>query len=211
MGGGLLQLVAMGAQDAYLSGNPQITFWKGMFKRHTNFAMEPFRINFTGQPNWGTKQSATINRNADLLYSTYLEVQLPSYNSDSRKDACYNNDQFHLGYNLLKYAELEIGGQLIDRQYGEWMFLWDTLCGSTEKSLNGQQMVGVGGRTSVLGSANPAGTNSFTSGTTTVYIDANGATNGTPTASVGQVFIPGENAGCKVYISRSLITKRLYK
>jgi len=198
MGGGLLQLVAMGAQDAYLSGNPQITFWKGMFKRHTNFAMEPFRINFTGQPNWGTKQSATINRNADLLYSTYLEVQLPSYNSDSRKDACYNNDQFHLGYNLLKYAELEIGGQLIDRQYGEWMFLWDTLCGSTEKSLNGQQMVGVGGRTSVLGSTNPVGTNSFSSGTTGMYIDANGATNGTPTASVGQVFIPGENAGCKV-------------
>ena len=67
MGGGLLQLVAHGAQDAYLSGNPQITFWKGLFKRHTNFAMEAFRINFTGQPSWGTKQSATINRNADLL------------------------------------------------------------------------------------------------------------------------------------------------
>ena len=113
MGGGLLQLVAMGAQDAYLSGNPQITFWKGMFKRHTNFAMEPFRINFTGQPSWGTKQSATINRNADLLYSTYLEVHLPHYDSTRKKDACYNNDQFHLGYNLLKYAELEIGGQLI--------------------------------------------------------------------------------------------------
>jgi hypothetical protein len=198
MGGGLLQLVAMGAQDAYLSGNPQITFWKGMFKRHTNFAMEPFRINFTGQPNWGTKQSATINRNADLLYSTYLEVQLPSYNSSSRKDACYNNDQFHLGYNLLKYAELEIGGQLIDRQYGEWMFLWDTLCGSTEKSLNGQQMVGVGGRKSVLAAAgaSPIGTNSVTSGTAGNLIDVNGQTGAT--ASMGQVFIPAENAGCKV-------------
>jgi len=197
MGGGLLQLVAMGAQDAYLSGNPQITFWKGLFKRHTNFAMEPFRINFTGQPNWGTKQSATINRNADLLYSTYLEVQLPHYDSTRRKDAVYNNDQFHLGYNLIKYAELEIGGQLIDRQYGEWLFLWDTLCGSTEKSILGQQMVGAGGRKSVLGSTTPVGTVSGTSGTTTTYIDVNGQTGGgTPTASVGQVFIPDAQPGC---------------
>ena len=84
MGGGLLQLVACGAQDAYLSGNPQITFWKGLFKRHTNFAMEPFRINFSGQPNWGTKQSAIIGRHADLLYSTYLEVVLPAYDNTKR-------------------------------------------------------------------------------------------------------------------------------
>lgn len=198
MGGGLLQLVAMGAQDAYLSGNPQITFWKGLFKRHTNFAMEPFRINFTGQPSWGTKQSATINRNADLLYSTYLEVQLPSYDSTTRKNACYNNDQFHLGYNLIKYAELEIGGQLIDRQYGEWMFLWDTLCGSTEKSLNGQQMVGAGGRPSVTAvstlGTQPVGTNTVTSGTSGALIDVNGQTSAT--ASVGQVFIPAVTAGC---------------
>jgi len=196
MGGGLLQLVAMGAQDAYLSGNPQITFWKGLFKRHTNFAMEPFRINFTGQPSWGTKQSATINRNADLLYSTYLEVQLPNYDSTTRKNAVYNNDQFHLGYNLIKYAELEIGGQLIDRQYGEWMFLWDTLCGSTEKSLNGQQLVGAGGRPSVTATAGtqPVGTNSVTSGTSAFLIDVNGQTSAT--ASLGQVFIPAVPAGC---------------
>jgi len=77
MGGGLLQLVAYGAQDAYISGNPQITFWKGLFKRHTNFAMEPFRINFSGQVQWGTKQTALVGRHADLLYSTYVEVTLP--------------------------------------------------------------------------------------------------------------------------------------
>ena len=205
MGGGLLQLVAMGAQDAYLSGNPQITFWKGLFKRHTNFAMEAFRINFTGQPNWGTKQSCVINRNADLLYSTYLEVQLPHYDSTNKKDACYNNDQFHLGYNLLKYAELEIGGQLIDRQYGEWMFLWDTLVGSTEKSLNGQQMVGAGGRPSVLGSTSPVGTASATSNAVTgTGIDVNGQalSSFVATASVGQVFLPSVPAGCSNATSR---------
>lgn len=160
MGGGLIQLIAVGAQDAYLSGNPQITFWKGLFKRHTNFAMEPFRINFTGQPSWGTKQSATINRNADLLYSTYLEVHLPSYLATDpvRRAAVYNNDQFRLGYNLVKYAELEIGGQLIDRQYGEWLFLWDTLCNPTEQSLMLHQMVGGGGRSNVSPTTAPSGT-----------------------------------------------------
>jgi len=80
MGGGLLQLVAYGAQDAYISGNPQITFWKGLYKRHTNFAMESFRVNFNGEPNWGTKQSAIINRYADLLYSTYIQLELPTNN-----------------------------------------------------------------------------------------------------------------------------------
>lgn len=220
MGGGLLQLVAMGAQDAYLSGNPQITFWKGMFKRHTNFAMEPFRINFTGQPSWGTKQSATINRNADLLYSTYLEVHLPAYNATNRKNAVYNNDQFSLGYNLLKYVELEIGGQLIDRQYGEWLFLWDTLCSSTEHNVMLHKLNGAAGRPQVTGTyldGQSTGNNlsnitsplSTAGNDTTRAVDAvtlgtqNGASanlgyhvSGQGTASAGQVFVPGIPAGC---------------
>ena len=219
MGGGLLQLVAQGAQDAYLSGNPQITFWKGLFKRHTNFAMEPFRINFTGQPNWGTKQSATINRNADLLYSTYLEVQLPSYNVSTRKTAVYNNDQFALGYNLLKYVELEIGGQLIDRQYGEWLFLWDTLCGTTEQSvmlhtLNGAagrpQVTSVyvgGGQTNVsniLAPTTTPGTNEQRDSVDAVTLGTQSGSSanlgyqvsGQGTASAGNVFVPGIPAGC---------------
>jgi Major capsid protein N-terminus/Large eukaryotic DNA virus major capsid protein len=198
MGGGLLQLVALGAQDAYLSGNPQITFWKGLFKRHTNFAMEPFRINFSGQPNWGTKQSAIVNRNADLLYSTYLEVHLPHYDPNIRKNACYNNDQFALGYNLLKYVELEIGGQLIDRQYGEWLFLWDTLTGTTENSILGQSLIGAGGQTTYAASSSgsqgsgtvPVGTNGNID-----VVDAAGYGSGA-TASSGQVFLPYVPAGC---------------
>ena len=136
MGGGLLQLVAYGAQDAYLSGNPQITFFKGLYKRHTNFAMEPFRINFTGQAAWGTKQSALVGRHADLMYSTYLEVVLAA--------GYYNNDQGRLGYNLLKYAELEIGGQVIDRLYSEFMFLWDSLSSDGRTSDKLWTMVGGG-------------------------------------------------------------------
>ena len=126
MGGGLLQLVAYGAQDAYISGNPQITFWKGLFKRHTNFAMEPFRINFSGQVQWGTKQTALVGRHADLLYSTYVEVVLPKKTADG-VDYYWNNDQSALGYNLIKYVELDVGGQIIDRLYSEFMYLWGKL------------------------------------------------------------------------------------
>jgi Large eukaryotic DNA virus major capsid protein/Major capsid protein N-terminus len=134
MPGGLLQLVAYGAQDAYLSGNPQITFWKGLYKRHTNFAMEPFRVNLTGQANWGVKHSAILGRHADLLYSTYIEVVLD--------DGYYNNDQGRLGYNLIKYVELDIGGQIIDRIYGEWLYLWDALTSDFNTSVKLWRMVG---------------------------------------------------------------------
>ena len=144
MGGGLLQLVAHGAQDAYLSGNPQITFWKGLFKRHTNFAMEPFRINLTGMPMWGQKQSATLGRHADLVYSTYLLVSLPYYNTGGSTAQTWNNEQGRLGYNLLDYVELEVGGQLIDRLYSEWLYLWDTLTSDYNTSYKLNQMVGGG-------------------------------------------------------------------
>ena len=145
MGGGLLQLVAHGAQDAYLTGNPQITFWKGLFKRHTNFAMEPFRINLTGMPMWGQKQSATLGRHADLVYSTYLDVTLPSKDSTSAATTInWNNEQGRLGYNLLDNIELEIGGQLIDRLYSEWLYLWDTLTSDYNTSYKLNQMVGGG-------------------------------------------------------------------
>lgn len=142
MGGGLLQLVAYGAQDAYLSGNPQITFWKGLFKRHTNFAMEPFRINLTGQANWGVKHSATLPRHADLLYSTYLEVVLPATASGYRWLSGPVGDR--LGYAMIKYVELEIGGQQIDRLYGEWLYLWDILTFDANQSGKAAYMVGKG-------------------------------------------------------------------
>ncbi len=77
MGGGLLQLVAYGAQGAYSTGNPHITCWKVLYKRHTNFAMEAMRVNFTGAPAYGQRIVAVVNRNADLVWKTYVEVTLP--------------------------------------------------------------------------------------------------------------------------------------
>jgi hypothetical protein len=174
MGGGLLQLVAHGAQDAYLSANPQITFWKGLFKRHTNFAMEPFRVRLTGMPAWGNKQSVTLSRHADLLYSTYLDVVLPAKQSISGTDKFidWNNEQGRLGYNLLDYVELEIGGQAIDRLYSEYLYLWDTLSSDATTSYKLYQMVGGGGdsrRTDAGPMAVSTGNDSASAGTGKFY------------------------------------------
>jgi hypothetical protein len=102
--------------------------------------MEPFRINLTGQAAWGAKHSAIIGRHADLLYSTYLEVVMPV--------GTFNNDQGRLGYNLIRNVELDIGGQLIDRLYGEWLYLWDALSSDLTTSKKLWNMVGAGPTTS---------------------------------------------------------------
>jgi hypothetical protein len=146
MGGGLLQLVAYGAQDAYITGNPHITFWKVLYKRHTNFAMEAFRVNFTGAPQYGQRVVAVINRNADLMYKTYLEVVLPDTQT-SATGASYNvlwtnGGQRRLGYVLLKKIEVEIGGQIIDTHYGEWLYLWENLTSTVDNSTKLDSMTG---------------------------------------------------------------------
>jgi len=145
MGGGLLQLVAYGAQDAYISGNPHITFWKVLYKRHTNFAMEAFRVNFTGKPSWGQRLVAVVNRNADLMYKTYLEVVLPDTSANavpSGAVAWTGDANRRLGYALLKKIEVEIGGQIIDTHYGEWLFLWENLTSCYDNSVKLDSMVG---------------------------------------------------------------------
>jgi hypothetical protein len=146
MGGGLLQLVAYGAQDAYITGNPHITFWKVLYKRHTNFAMEAFRVNFTGAPQYGQRVVAVINRNADLMYKTYLEVVLPD-TTTTATGAAYNvlwtnGGQRRLGYLLLKKIEVEIGGQIIDTHYGEWLYLWENLTSTVDNSTKLDSMTG---------------------------------------------------------------------
>ena len=143
MGGGLLQLVAYGAQDAYITGNPHITFWKVLYKRHTNFAMEAFRVNFTGAPTYGQRIVAIVNRNADLVWKTYVEVTLPNTSAVGAALTGWTaGAQRRLGYLLLKQIEIEIGGQIIDRHYGEWLYLWETLTADFDTSLKLDNMVG---------------------------------------------------------------------
>jgi hypothetical protein len=138
MGGGLMQLVSYGAQDIYISGNPQITFWKILYKRHTNFAMEAIEVTFNGQADFGKRVTAVINRNADLMYRTYLTVVLPQVQLGGTSGAATSGGTAmgafrwvnYIGHRLIKQVELEIGGQRIDRQYGDWMQIWTQL--STE-------------------------------------------------------------------------------
>jgi hypothetical protein len=137
MGGGLMQLVSYGAQDIYISGNPQITFWKILYKRHTNFAMESIEVTFNGQADFNKRVTAVINRNADLMYKTYVQVVLPQVELKASGGATRGSDALtafrwvnYIGHRLIKQVEVEIGGQRIDRQYGDWMQIWTQL--STE-------------------------------------------------------------------------------
>jgi hypothetical protein len=131
---GLMQLVSYGAQDIYISGNPQITFWKILYKRHTNFAMESIEVTFNGQADFNKRVTAVINRNADLMYKSYLQVVLPQIDLQNDTTVSEKIDSFrwlsYIGHCLVKQVEVEIGGQRIDRQYGDWMQIWTQL--STE-------------------------------------------------------------------------------
>ena len=145
MGGGLMQLVAYGAQDVYLTGNPQITFWKVTYRRHTNFAMESIEQTFNGQADFGRRVTCTISRNGDLAYRTYLQVTLPEINqqmANTNQSAVYARWLDFPGEQLVSQVEIEIGGQRIDRQYGDWMHIWNQLTLSAEQERGYHQMIG---------------------------------------------------------------------
>ena len=144
MGGGLMQLVAYGAQDVYLTGNPQITFWKVTYRRHTNFAMESIEQTFNGQADFGRRVQCTISRNGDLAYRTYLQVTLPEIN---QSDNAANESVFARwldcpGEQMISMVEVEIGGQRIDRQYGDWMHIWNQLTLTSEQEAGYHKMIG---------------------------------------------------------------------
>ena len=145
MGGGLMQLVAYGAQDVYLTGNPQITFWKVSYRRYTNFAMESIEQTFNGQADFGRRVTCTISRNGDLAYRTYLQVTLPEINqqmANPNSDGVYARWLDFPGEQLIAQVEVEIGGQRIDRQYGDWMHIWNQLTVTSEQQRGYYQMVG---------------------------------------------------------------------
>lgn len=144
MGGGLMQLVAYGAQDAFLTGNPEITFFKVVYRRHTNFAMESIRQNFNGSSTWGSRATATISRNGDLISRCYIEAKLPYSTEDNTSTPGKKILNFcnSIGHKLIKDVELEIGGQLIDKHYSEWLEIWSELTLPAEKDSGYEQMVG---------------------------------------------------------------------
>ena len=168
MGGGLMQLVAYGAQDIYLTGNPQIPFFKVVYRRHTNFAMENIQQTFSGNAGFGSRTTATISRNGDLINSAYLYVSLPPLGNEvwyfinkdlgatlgpggenpftspsphvpEEYELCWTN---YIGLALINYVSVEIGGQEIDKHFGLWMYIWQELTMTSEKAEGYKRMVG---------------------------------------------------------------------
>ena len=129
MGGGLMQLVAYGAQDIYLTGNPQITFFKVVYRRHTNFAVEAIEQTINGTISKDAKVSVTVARNGDLLSRTYVVL--------TGLSGTQSND----GFDAIDYVEVEVGGQVIDKHYGQWMKIWCDLTHDTDKKMMLNEMV----------------------------------------------------------------------
>ena len=146
MAGAIIQLVAYGVQDLYLTGDPQITFFKIIYRRHTNFSVESVLQNFSSPANFGETVTCTISRVGDLVGEILLYVNIPAIpkfidpitcEEDPIKKFAWVN---FLGYALIQEITIEIGGKLIDRQYGEWLYIWEQVSGRQDKGID--KMVG---------------------------------------------------------------------
>jgi hypothetical protein len=140
MGGGLMQLVAYGAQDVYLTGSPQITFFKLVYRRHTNFAVESIEQVFNGTPGFGKKASATISRNGDLITQVFLQITVPHITSSTPAEKFQLVNSF--AHALIESCEIEIGGQRIDKHYSAYYEVCDELMCPEEKRIGYGKMVG---------------------------------------------------------------------
>ena len=152
MTGGFLQLVSKGAQDFYLTGNPQISFFKTVYRRYTNFSMDYYRINPENNIGLSENDITTykfkIDRNGDLISNMYLVFTLPNVYSD-------NNTEFrwieNIGSNIVDRISVYLGGSLIDQHYGDWFDIWSELTLTDTKKNLYNEMIG-----NVLEMNNPA-------------------------------------------------------
>ena len=131
--GAFLQLAASGSQDLYITGNPQITHFKSVIKRHTNFAIETIENYFDGKQEPGQKLHCKLQRIGDLVNKIYLQVDLPVLNKLQGNDNIYKSWINGIGYILIDYIEIQIGERIIDKQYGQWMNIWSELITDVSK------------------------------------------------------------------------------
>ena len=141
MTGSILQLVAYGIEDIFLTNDPQITYFKVVYKRHTNFSREEIRQNFIQRPDFDTQISATISKNGDLMEKTYLVINLPAipeFNDNISKVAWVR----YPGYSLINTISIEINGRQICKHYGEWMMLWNEMFNINSQEASFKKMIG---------------------------------------------------------------------
>lgn len=137
--GSLLQLVAQGKQDVFLTGNPQMTWFKAVYRRHTNFAIESQRMPFDNQADFGRRVSCLVPRKGDLLGPLFLRVQLPGLTLPNSTPASYVNA---IGHALIQEISLEIGEQEIDKQTGEWMEIYSNFTTRSDQKFGFYSMIG---------------------------------------------------------------------
>lgn len=133
MGLGLLILVSVGKENLYLSAQPEITFFKIAYRRHTNYSIEPTPQYFKTTPDFGRRCTVNISKNTDLMGLTYLYVELPNIQLENFTNLT-NNKKFawneKIGLALINFIEFEIGGTIIDRHYGDWLNIWHEMTNS---------------------------------------------------------------------------------
>ena len=152
MAGGLMQLVAYGAQDVYLTGNPKVTFFQAVYKRHTNFAMETIQQTINGSPGNSSRLSVVVARNGDLLGDMFISLQP---NATLKATANLTSlDTNWIAERAVTSVELSIGGQRIDKHFQTWWRLYSELFrDETERIQYNKMTTSVSGAAS-LGSDN---------------------------------------------------------
>jgi len=133
-----MQLVAYGAQDVYLSGNPQITFFKIVYRRHTNFSVEPCQQTWNGAADFGRTVTCNINRNGDLITNMYVATKLNAQAAGAPAWGFVNR----LGHAMIESVKVEIGGSKIDEQYGDWLNIWYELTHKVGQERGYAKMIG---------------------------------------------------------------------
>ena len=136
MSSGRIQLASTGIQDYYLTDNPELTFFQQTYKRHTKFALETLDNPFEETAEFGTIVRCIIPRKGDLLRKLYFRFELPALPNN---DLCYTNS---VGNVIIEYADLIIGGQLIERITGEYIELYNSLNISDSKQRSLEYLVG---------------------------------------------------------------------
>ena len=131
--GALLDLVAKGTQDTMLIGNPQLSYFKQVYRRHTNFASDSVNITLDGGLAFGNKLTAKIPRSGDLLSGLTLELDFPELTASGGDDLHSISYIPNVGFAAIDYIEFKIEGQVIDKQYGEWMYIWSQLTNTYDK------------------------------------------------------------------------------
>ena len=141
MTGSILQLVATGIEDIFLTNDPQITYFKIVYKRHTNFAREEIKQSFITIPDFDTQVSVNIAKQGDLMEKTILVITLPQIECSEDPNVMYAWCRY-IGYTLIDNIELEINGRQICKHYGEWMMLWNQMFNDMANYTGFRKMIG---------------------------------------------------------------------